>query len=127
MWREHDSPGARREEQLLLPGMGEWQVVRAVMSADPRRGAGAGGCEGFLERCGGGSSLEEGLEGQCAGVWRERGGEGMPGEPVRIRSCWPSLVVEWIRIRLPLQGTAGLIRGPEGFHMLASKPMHQDC
>ena len=24
---------------------------------------------------------------------------------------------------LPLQGTAGLIRGPEGFHMLASKPM----
>ena len=33
LWKEHDSPGARSGEQLLLPGMEEWQVVREVMNA----------------------------------------------------------------------------------------------
>ena len=71
-------------------------------------------------RCGGGNSLDEGLERECAGVWREGGGEDMPGEPVRISLCWTSLVARWIRSHLPLQGTAGSIHGPERFHTLAS-------
>ena len=35
VWKEHDGPGARSGEQLLLPGMEEWQVVREVMNAAP--------------------------------------------------------------------------------------------
>ena len=73
-----------------------------------------------MYRCGGGNSLDEGLEGECAGVWRERGGEDMPGEPVRIRLFWTSLVAQWIKSHWPLQGTAGSIHGPERFRMLAS-------
>ena len=131
MWKEHDGPGARSGEQLLLPGMEEWQVIREVMNAAQ------GGNGRFLResgmkelslrlggtrmyRCGGGNSLDEGLEGECAGVWRERGGEDMPGEPIRIRLFWASLVAQWMRSHLPLQGTADSIHGPERFHVLAS-------
>lgn len=67
MWKGHDGPGARREEQLLLPGVGEWQVVREVMNADPRRGAGGGVMRRFL---------------------RELWGREQPGGRLRGGMCW---------------------------------------